>query len=152
VEVEACGACHGGVETAEDLATIRMQPDDWDGDGDATEGIAGEIETLRGLLLTAIQEYANATDGVDAIVYDSHAYPYFFIDTNGDGEAGPDEAIYPNQYATWTPRLLRAAYNYQYASKDPGAFAHNGAYVLQLLYDSLEDIGFDTAGLTRPGA
>jgi len=37
--------------------------------------------------------------------------------------------------------LLRAAYNYQYAMKDPGAFAHNGKYVIQALYDSLEDLG-----------
>jgi hypothetical protein len=75
------------------------------------------------------------------IVYDAHAYPYLF------DEAG-------ERYATWTPRLLRAAYNYQYASKDPGAFAHNGKYVIQVLYDSLEDLGqqvsVDMSGMTRP--
>jgi len=46
--------------------------------------------------------------------------------------------------------LLKAAYNYQYSQKDPGAFAHNGPYILQILYDSLEDIGADTSGMTRP--
>ena len=66
------------------------------------------------------------------------------------GEVDPGEGIYPNQYATWTPRLLRAAYNYQYAQKDPGAFAHNAKYVLQALYDSLEDMGADVSGMTRP--
>jgi hypothetical protein len=45
---------------------------------------------------------------------------------------------------------LKAAYNYQYAQKDPGAFAHNAKYVLQVLYDSLEDIGADVSGMTRP--
>ncbi|MCP5116157.1 MAG: polyheme membrane-associated cytochrome C, partial [bacterium] len=62
----------------------------------------------------------------------------------------PGEGIFPNRYATWTPRLLQAAYNYQYATKDPGGYAHNGAYVLQLLYDSLADIGGDTSAMTRP--
>jgi hypothetical protein len=53
-------------------------------------------------------------------------------------------------YVGWTPRLLQAAYNYQYASKDPGAFAHNSTYVIQVLYDSLEDMGGNVSGMTRP--
>jgi hypothetical protein len=100
-------------------------------------------------LYAAMQAYAADVIGTP-IVYESHTYPYFFTDTDGDGEAGPDEANYGNQYATWTPALLRAAYNYQYASKDPGGFAHNGKYVLQALYDSLADIGGDVSGMTRP--
>ena len=97
-----------------------------------------------------MQEYAAATEGVDGIVYDSHSYPYFFIDTNEDGIPDPDEANYGNQFATWTPRLLRAAYNYQYVQKDPGAFAHNGLYLIQVLFDALEDMGVDVSGMVRP--
>jgi hypothetical protein len=44
---------------------------------------------------------------------------------------------------------LRAAYNYQDASKDPGAFAHNSTYIMQLLYDSISDLGGDTTGMVR---
>jgi len=150
VKVTECGACHGGVETREDLALIRIDPTDWDGDGDTGEGIAGEIATMADLVYVAMQDYAGSTEGTDAIVYDAHAYPYFFIDSNGDGVATPDEANYGNGYATWTPRLLAAAYNYQYSQKDPGAFAHNGKYVLQVLYDTLVDLGADTTGMTRP--
>ncbi len=79
-----------------------------------------------------------------------HAYPYFFIDTNANGASDPGEAIFPNAYNTWTPSLLQAAYNYQYAAKDPGGFAHNGQYVLQLLYDSIQSIGGSTSGMVRP--
>jgi hypothetical protein len=79
------------------------------------------------------------------IAYDSHAYPYFFMDTNANGVVDPEEAVRENGFAGWTPRLLRAAYNYQWASKDPGSFAHNGEYILQTLYDSLEDIGGDVS-------
>jgi hypothetical protein len=45
---------------------------------------------------------------------------------------------------------MKAAYNYQYYQKDPGAFAHNAKYVMQVLYDSIEAVGGDTKGLVRP--
>ena len=54
-----------------------------------------------------------------------------------------------NHYQSWTPRLLRAAYNYQYVSKDPGAFVRNPHYILQVLYDSLEDLGAEVSAVSR---
>ena len=68
------------------------------------------------------------------------------------GRQGRGEA---NRYTKWTPRLLRAAYNYQYAQKDPGLFAHNPDYAAQFLYDSLEDLAaggvkVDMTGMVRP--
>ncbi len=148
VKYEACSGCHPSVETYADLETIRRSDGDFDGDGDDSEGIAGEIATMREALYEAIQTYA--ADRLNApIVYDSHAYPYFFAD-DGNGEVDEGEAEYGNRYQSWSPRLLQAAYNYQYATKDPGAFAHNGAYTLQLLYDSIRDIGGSTSGMTRP--
>jgi hypothetical protein len=139
-----CSTCHQGIESVED---IRMTSGDFDGDA-AEEGLAGEIETLEEDLLVAIQAYATNTVGT-SIAYNGAAYPYFFVDTNGNGVVDPDEG---DRYATWTPRLLRAAYNYQYVQKDPGAFVHNGKYIAQTLYDSLEDIGGAdaVAGKTRP--
>jgi len=121
---------------------------DYDGDGDATEGIAGEVETIRAALYEALKAYG-VKNGAP-IVYSAPTYPYFFADTNGNGEADPDEATFANGFKAWTPRLLRAAYNYQYSVKDPGAFAHNGKYVIQVLYDSLKDIGGSVRGMTRP--
>jgi hypothetical protein len=153
VKVQECADCHEGVENVEDLRTIRESEDDFDGDGDTTEGIAQEIETMREMLYVAIQEYGTSKAGA-AIVYNPDTHPYFFIDTNGNGEADPEESSSDNQYNAWTPRLLRAAYNYQYSTKDPGAFTHNGKYIIQTLYDTLEDIGeqvsVDMTGMTRP--
>lgn len=106
------------------------------------------ISDLQGRLLTAIQ--AQATKTGSPIVYGAHAYPYFFVDKNANGTADKGEAIFPNQYKEWTPRLLRAAYNYQFAMKDPGAFAHNTPYITQILLDSLADLKGDTAGIRRP--
>ncbi len=75
-----------------------------------------------------------------------HAYPYYFADANGNGVVDEGEG----SYATWTPRLLKAAYNYQYFQKDPGAFAHNGVYMIQVLYDAINDVGGDVSSMVRP--
>jgi len=124
-----------GDSGANDPHDIRRSSTDYDGDGDNKEGIAGEIDTLRIALLVAIKNYAVTIVGTP-ITYENNN-PYFFTDT---GE----------RYATFTPRLLKAAYNYQYCLKDPGAFAHNGKYIIQVLYDSLENLGADVTGLVRP--
>jgi hypothetical protein len=139
------------VEGKADLVSIRDPEDttDYDGDGDTTEGLAGEVETVRQLLYASMQEYAAAVAGA-SIAYEPDAYPYFFADANENGQIDANEAVESNRYAEWTPRLLRAAYNFQYATKDPGAFAHNGKYALQILHDALEDLGADVSGLTRP--
>ena len=137
VSVEKCQACHVEATSAETLSQIRMRQADFDGDGDTSEGLAGEVETMRERLLLVMRIYAVRTKGVDEIIYDEARNPYFF-----------DKA--DQEYSTWTPRLLRAAYNYHYATKGLGGYAHNGSYTLQLLYDSLNDLGANTAAMTRP--
>ena len=84
---------------------------------------------------TAIQTYGKEVAKAD-ISYSPDAYPYFYTDANGNGKVDSSEQA----YASWTPRLLEAAYNYQLVVKDPGAFAHNAKYVIQLLYDSTDDL------------
>lgn len=145
VDLKACAGCHK-VEKPED---IRMTATDFDGDGDTQEGIAGEIATMRDALYAAILKYAAEKVG-KPIVYHPHIYPYFFFDTNGNGQPDPEETNIQNRYTAWTPRLLKAAYNYQFAQKDPGAYVHNAKYILQVLYDSIADIGGSVRGMTRP--
>ena len=153
VRIEECAVCHAGVQKKEDLKKIRMMGSahDYDGDGDVQEGIAGEIEGLQAALYQAIQAYA-AKAGAP-IIYDGSANPYFFKDTNGNGKVDPNENVSANKYAPWTPRLLKAAFNYQVSVKDPGAFAHNAKYIIQLLFDSIEDLdALAVAKLTRNDA
>jgi hypothetical protein len=145
VEVQECGDCHEGVETREDLRTIRVSEIDYDGDGDATEGIFGEVDTMRVVLLDAITTYAAEVAG-SPILYNPNRYPYWFGDADGNGELNGDEG----GFAAWTPNLLRAAYNYQDSLKEPGGYAHNGNYLMQVLYDSINAVGGDTTGMTRP--
>ncbi len=153
VKVNDCAACHKEVTNKASLQLIRMSKADYDGSGNPNEGIAQEVQAQVGKLMTAIQAYGKEVAGA-AIVYNPDAYPYFFIDTNENGTADPDEVKFPNKYNAWTPRLLKAAYNYQFVVKDPGAFAHNPPYTLQIIYDSINDLGskvqVDLSGVTRP--
>src|SRR5580765_6911169 len=41
--------------------------------------------------------------------------------------------------------LPLCAYNYQFSVKDPGSFAHNGKYIIELLYDSIADLNAKNA-------
>jgi len=151
---EDCVYCHGqdvsqphpGVDPAKfEFVGIRPAPTpDYNGNGDKTESIKSEITTLEETLYRQIQSYASNVIGIP-IIYDSLSYPYFFVDTNGNGEVDPGEAIYPNAYGYFDAKLLRAAYNFQVSKKDPNGFIHNSKYIAQLLVDSIEHIGGDTS-------
>ncbi len=140
VKVTTCQMCHQEVKSVEDLKNVREPSSlmDYDGDGNVTEGMYYEIQGLQAALYQAIQAYARDVAGL-GITYNPAAYPYFFADADGDGK--PDEKDgKPVVYSQWTPRLLKAAYNYQVSVKDPGSFAHGNKYIVQLLYDSIADI------------
>lgn len=149
VATDSCMTCHRGID---DIRDIRTRHADFDGDGDATGGIQAEIAGLRARLYKAIRAYAADVAGAP-IVY-AYSFPYFFMDPDGDGEIAPEDAVMPNRYRNWTPRLLKATYNYQVAAKDPGGYVHNPAYLLQLLHDSLESLSarveIDMRALQRP--
>ena len=88
-------------------------------------------------MLSLIEEYSVKVAGA-GIVYEAR-YPYFFLDANRDSRADEDNGR-PVKYANWTPRMLRAAFNWKLITADPGAFVHNPHYALELLYDSIEDL------------
>lgn len=143
VKAETCATCHAGVD---DVRAIRVPTDtvDYDGDGDVTESLSQEVAGMADALYAALQ--AKAVEAGYPIVYSSSAYPYFFADANGNGAIDEGEG----SYATYTPNILIGAYNYQYFQKDPGAFAHNGKYVMQVLFDTIEALGGDVTAMTRP--
>jgi hypothetical protein len=153
IDPQECAPCHSNVVGVADLRGIRDDDTDWSGRGETTQGVAVEIDTLWSRLYDAVRLYAAEVVGTP-IVYSAGANPYFFIDTNGDGVADPEETVGSNSYASWTPRLLRAAYNLHYMQMDPGGFAHNPRYMIQILHDSLADLAeqvdVDMTGLIRP--
>ena len=163
-----CGRCHfkeDGTPVANmaELEEARQFGFDGDIDGDGTaESLKAEVDGLATLLYSAIQRYATVKAG-HGICYLASTNPYWFIDTNGSGgfcdtaEADPCN-VYSSVTGTtldansvacvagkqhtgyYTPRLLRAAFNYQIYVKEPGAWAHNPRYIIEMLYDSLVDL------------
>ncbi len=85
VKVDDCAGCHREVTDKASLRKIRISKADRDGNGDVNEGIAQEVEHMRGKLLAAILDYAK-TVNAKPVVYELEAYPYFFNDKNGNGE------------------------------------------------------------------
>jgi len=140
-----------------DFRNIRASGVDYNGNGNATEGIYREIwgtgvnltDNVVNRLLNAIQAYALANRPA-RIAYDPNIYPYFFKDTNANGIVDANEAVNANRYNVFDASLLKAAYNYQVVQKEPCGYIHNAKYHLQLLYDSIANLGGSTAGLTRP--
>lgn len=149
--VDLCAACHSNVTGFEDYKDVTVVGVDYDADGVA-EGIYHEIQGLQSALYAAIQRYSLEIIGTPIIWADRN--PYLFIDINGNGEVDEGEASSDNGYTEFTPRLLRAGFNFQFSKKEPGAYVHNGKYMLQLLYDSIEDLneGVDapSGGMVRP--
>lgn len=147
IKYDACSDCHQGVSGAGATAASTGLKDirwygsmvDYDGDGNITEGIYWELVTISEYLYNAMWSYSKDICGAP-IVYEAHSYPYWFKDTNENGIADPEEAVSSNGFRLFTPRLMKAAYNYQVYQKDPGGFAHGGKYMIQLLYDSLMSI------------
>ena len=146
-DTEKCAACHPGIESVDD---IRGASDttDWNGNGDVAEPVRNEVRALRDALYAEIKAYAKTTVGT-GIAYDTNVYPYWFVDADGDDKADvvDGKAV---SYSTWTPRLLKAAYNFNFLRKIPGTFVHNAKYAIQIQIDSIEDLGGDISKYTRP--
>lgn len=140
-----CLTCHASGKAA-DIRIARMS---FDGSGDVKKGIRQDIDANARRLKGMLEDYAARIAGVP-LLYDGSRHPYFFADANGDGVADAADGK-PLPYAAWTPRLLRAAYNWKFVGSDRGIHVHNPHYALELLHDSMEDLagplGIDFAAL-----
>lgn len=168
-----CNQCHPTVVNVDaqspapnDFQTIRMTAVDFDGDGLSlvagvpaqTEGIYFEIWPnpavlgdvgLIDRLEAAIMNYA-ATALQSPVVYDGAVYPYFFKDTNANGLVDAGENVFANRFRDFDRKLLQAAYNFQVVQKDPCGYIHNAKYLIQLIIDSIEDLGGSLNGSVAP--
>ena len=145
VEFEPCLTCHQA-DTPQD---IRISRQSYSGTGDTSVGIRADIQANADVLLDMIKSYARDVASAP-LIFDGTRYPYFFLDANGDAAIDQVDGR-PVAYNVWTPRSLRAAYNWKLVTADPGSYAHNPHYALELLYDSIEDLsdplGFDMDNL-----
>ncbi|WP_112322695.1 cytochrome c3 family protein [Oceanibium sediminis] len=145
VEFEACRTCH----EEDSPEAIRVARQSYDGSGDTSVGIHSDIEANAEMLMDMIRAYTDEVVGAP-VIYDAARYPYFFADANGDGAIDMGDGR-PVPYSSWTPRSLRTAFNWKLVTADPGNYAHNPEYSLELLYDSIADLsealGIDMEGL-----
>lgn len=142
-----CTSCH---QTGNPRA-IRISRQSFDGSGNLDQGIHTDIIVNRARLFALLTKYANEVSGTP-ILYDGSRHPYFYSDHNADGLPDQkDGAAVP--YSSWTPRLLKAAYNWKFTGADAGIHVHNPHYALQLIFDSAEDIskamGQELTGMSR---
>lgn len=149
VAEETCLTCH----TTANAADIRIARVSFDGSGDLRKGIAQDIAAKSRRLMEILEDYAATVAGLP-LHYDGSRHPYFFADANGDGVADQADGR-PVAYTAWTPRMLKAAYNWKFVASDKGIHVHNPHYALELLHDSMEDlagpldIDFGALGLVR---
>ena len=141
---EKCQTCHAEVVAYPDQRKIRRTKLDYDGDGNVTEATFDEIEGLNRKTLDAIVLYAK--DVAKAPLGFSENYPYWFADANENGTQDEGE----KGYADWTPRLMRAAFNYKFVTRSAG-YIHNPVYSAQLLIDSISDLAAGDSAISADG-
>jgi hypothetical protein len=134
VAFEPCLTCH----EADSPQDIRIARQSYDGSGNTSVGIRSDIMSNSATLLAMIEDYTTKVVGAP-VLYDGTRHPYFFADTNGDGGIDMVDGK-PVAYEAWTPRSLRTAFNWKLVTADPGNYAHNPQYALELLYDSIRDL------------
>lgn len=134
VSTDTCLTCHENGNPRD----IRISRRSHDGSGRLSVGIHSDIDGLSARLMEAMLAYAREVVGVP-MIHDPHRHPYFFADANGDGVVDQGDSG-PLRYSAFTPRLLRAAFNWKLVTADHGAYAHNPHYALELLYDAIEDL------------
>ncbi len=136
-ELGDCDGCHSGIASFDELGLPFGRPNvDYDGNG-AGESFQAEIDGMNARVFPALQTYASSQG--KPIIYSPGSYPYFFNDTNGNGVVDPGEDIFPNRYQDFDATSLPAAYNY-HSAQDPCGDIHNYKYVIQTLYDTLDDL------------
>jgi len=144
-----CNGCHYNLTDFDDLGKpFGNRNVDYDGDG-IGESFRHEVDGMQARLILQMNVYAKA-NGYSPIMYTPKVYPYFAKATCYQQDPGCQPAPAGN-YSFPNAQFLGAAYNYHLA-QDPGAGIHNHKYVIQLLYDAIENLGGvgAVAGLTRP--
>jgi hypothetical protein len=151
VNETTCGRCHfteDGAPVANmiELEEVRQYGFQGDIDGNGMdESLKAEVEGLADKLYEAVQAYSANVAGL-ALCYNPGAYPYVWTDANADGICGNTG---DGNFTKFTPRLLRAMYNLNLYKHEPGTWAHNPRYAIEVLYDGVIDLN---AGLLAKGA
>ena len=176
IKLEVCGNCHFKTSDGSPVATLADIENDyqygyWGSvDGDnlfeglkpeiyGTQNALGAYDQVNGdfpfngilsQLYKGIVNYANFKLA-KKICYDKGNYPYWFETANADGTCSVADPTMRVAYALFSPRLLRAAFNYNLFVREPGAWAHNPRYVVELAYDGIVDLNNGLTAAQKAG-
>jgi hypothetical protein len=141
-----CHATHAGTSD-QTMAGLRLKTGRWYMSG-TDQGVYQNFLQMRALLYTAIQRYSLAKGNVGAgtaviCFNDGAGGDSFFLGTaEGQSDGGCSTLLWgkPGSNTAYTPRLLRAVYDYRLLVQDPGAWAHNPRYATEIMYDAIRDL------------
>ena len=151
-----CASCHTEV-SGTNLEEIRKDDAgtavDYDGDTDLLEPIKDEIESFKDALVAEMAIYGSAFyrdagthAGTHDVVYnESQDRWYVDEDDSGDYTSGD------TRWRKWDEHFSRALYNLAFLHDEPGYYAHNPKYVLQLLYDTIDNLDEEYGSVTPTG-
>jgi hypothetical protein len=135
VNTQACNGCH--VQST--YGDYRLAPKQLEFEDASAELYAA----LRAYVVTNIAAVRTATGNAAAsgVCYNGNSHPYFFLEVSGVCQDGVANAPAASVGFNFNPTSLKGAFNYLWTQKEPGAWAHNEYYVLQVVYDSIVDLG-----------
>ena len=113
---------------------------DYNGNGDTLEGIGEEIQGLQEMAMEAMQAYATEVAGTDIAyvaeqpIRTSSSIPTATARWTRTKRPAPTVSR-PSRRRCWKPPTTISS-----SIKDPGAFAHNPKYIIELLYDSIDSL------------
>lgn len=164
-ELDDCSSCHKNAQGAPiaDFEEIGTPGDYWslnvDYDGDGVgESYREEMDGLMDILVYAMNVYALTTTPIRPPLMFVPGQTRLSLVTNGcyiQNGCTPESvpippSTSPPSYAAYDERMVKAAYNWN-AARDRAAAIHNHKYVIQTMYDSIEDMNPASAvGLIRP--
>ena len=138
------GGLYHGVKNTKSCNGCHVAPHD-------LAPVEAEYQAHTAELLAAINTYVTSAGNLAAfqsangasatgICYDGNTYGYVLVKTAAGCSATA---------AKFDLTSMKAAYNLHYTQKEPGAWAHNEAYITQIIFDSISSLGA-TPSFTRP--
>lgn len=142
VTASSCGRCHFNEATGlpvanftelEESRQFGFEGVDVDGDG-TVESLKNELLGLGDVVYGRIQKYGEKIAGTPICVGNNRAYIL------SDPAVACGTAPNAVAYNKFTPRLLKAVFNYLMWQNDTGAWAHNPRYAVEVAYDTAMDL------------
>ncbi|MDT8419039.1 MAG: cytochrome c3 family protein [Desulfuromonadales bacterium] len=149
-----CVTCHMGIGTADHTWEVVSHDAGGNVDGILSNACVNchaaltpaDLNNAKGDVAAAMAELQAALAAV-GVVY-SPNYPYFY-ESDGTTALKNWDGIVVNGLTGQGKDVMGAAYNYNLIAHDPGAYAHNIQYALELIAQSIDFLNGDAVGVPQ---